>query len=247
MPSNYADAMLRNIIDEAQRALAIQDPIGRADIISGQLQPYAGWALRWAIEDCRATGMTWQVIAGVLGRSYPAILRQFEAGGPVYTARAAQSPDTRNFDGQTPLRRAATALAKQMLGLGMQRPDTFTYAHLHEAVDQLVTAQCVTDDPAPLLQATRDVLALAEVMHLHATAQSFEVEAEGVIWEILGELKACYERDRGQIEAAHSIQAARREADEVVRQTLQQMAAETHSRIGSSIFEQHVSPDDDDR
>ena len=53
MPSDYADAMLRNIIDEARRALA-QDPAGRADIISGQIQPYAGWALRWAIEDCRA-------------------------------------------------------------------------------------------------------------------------------------------------------------------------------------------------
>jgi hypothetical protein len=242
MPSNYADAMLQNIIDEASRALAIQDPIGRADVISGQIQPYAGWALRWAIEDCRAAGLTWQTIAGVLGRSYPALLRQFEAGGPVYTARAAQSPDTRNYDGQTPLRRAATALAKQMLGLGMQRPDTFTYTQLHEAVDKLVDAQCVTDDPTPLLQATRDVLALAELLHPHATAQPFEVEAEGAIWEILDELKACYERDRGQIEAAHSIQTARREADDVVRQTLQQMAAETRSRIGSSIFEQPTSP-----
>ena len=246
MPSTYADAMLQNIIDEARRALAIQDPIGRADIISGQIQPYTGWALRWAIEDCRAAGMTWQAIAGVLGRSYPALLRQFEAGGPVYTARAAQSPDTRNYDGQTPLRRAATALAQQMLRLGMQRPDSFTYAHLHEAVDKLATAQCVTDDPAPLLQATRDVLALAELLRPHATAQPFAVEA-AAIWEILDELKACYERDRGRIEAAHSIQAARREADDVVRQTLQQLAAETRSRLGSSIFEQPVSPGDDDR
>src|SRR5579863_8239324 len=141
MPSDYADAMLRNIIDEASRALAIQDPIGRADIISGQIQPYAGWALRWAIQDCRAAGMTWQAIAAVLGRSYPALLRQFEAGGPVYTARAAQSAETRNYDGQTPLRRAATALAQQMRGLGMHGPDTFTYAHLHEAVDKLAAAQ----------------------------------------------------------------------------------------------------------
>jgi hypothetical protein len=78
----------------------------------------------------------------------------------VYTARAAQSPGTRNYDRQTPLPRAATTLAKQMLGLGMHRPDTFTYAHLHEAVDKLVTAQCVTDDPAPLLQAAGEVLAL---------------------------------------------------------------------------------------
>jgi hypothetical protein len=248
MPRDYSDAMLRNIIDEARRALATQDPIGRADIISGQIQPYAGWALRWAIEDCRTAGMTWQTIAGVLGRSYPAILRQFEAGGPVYTARAAQSAGTRNYDGQTPLRRAATALAQQMLGLGMQRPDTFTYTHLHEVVDKLSSAQCVTDDPGPLLQAARDVLALAELLKPHATAHPFTVKTEREIWDALAELKACYERDRGQIEAAHSIQATaavQPEANDMVRETLQQMAAQTHSRIGSSVFEQPRSSGED--
>jgi hypothetical protein len=245
MPSDYGDAMLQNIIGEARRALAIQDPIGRADIISGQIQPYAGWALRWAIDDCRAGGMTWQAIAGALGRSYPALLRQFEAGGPVYTARAAQSADTRNYDGQTPLRRAATALAQQMRGLGMHRPDVFTYAHLHEAVDKLATAQCVTDDPGPLLQATRDVLALAELLRPHATAQPFKAEAEREIWDTLAELKACYERDRGRIEAGHSIQATAAtlaEANATVRASLLRMAEETHARIGSSVFEQPRSP-----
>jgi hypothetical protein len=66
-------------------------------------------------------------------------------------------------------------------------------------VDKLVTAQCVTDDPAPLLQAAGDVLALADVLRPNATAQPFTTEAEQEIWEILGELKACYERDRGQL------------------------------------------------
>lgn len=94
----------------------------------------------------------------------PALLRQFEAGGPVFTARAAQSADTRNFDGQMPIRRAATALAQQMVGLGIHRPDTFTYAHLREAVDRVATVQTVIDDPAPLLQATQEILALADVM-----------------------------------------------------------------------------------
>jgi hypothetical protein len=207
VPSNYTDAMLQNLIDEAKRALRTQDPAGRADIISGQIQPYAGWALRWAIEDCRAAGLSWEAIAAMLGRSYPALLRQFEAGGPVYTARAAHSADTRNYDGQTPLRRAATALAQQMQGLGMHRPDTFTYAHLHEAVDKLATAQTVIDDPRPLLQATREVLALAGVLRLHAQPFKFP-EAEGEIWDILDDLKACYERDRGQIKAANQLQAA---------------------------------------
>lgn len=207
MPSNYGDAMLRHLISEAERALSIQDPAGRADIISGQIQPYAGWALRWAIEDCRKTGMSWQAIAAMLGRSYPAILRQFEAGGPVFTARAAHSADTRNYDGQTPLRRAATALAQQMHGLGMRRPDSFTYAHLHEVVDKLASAMTVIDDPAPLLQATRDVLALADLLRPHAQPFKFP-EAEGEIWGTIGGLKACYERDRGQIEAAHQVQTA---------------------------------------
>ena len=38
-------------------------------------------------------------------------------------------------------------------------------------VDKLVTAQCVTDDPAPLLQAAGDVLALADVQRPNVTAQ----------------------------------------------------------------------------
>jgi hypothetical protein len=81
-------------------------------------------------------------------------------------------------------------------------------------VDKLVTAQCVTDDPAPLLQAAGDVLALADVLRPNATAQPFTTEAEQEIWEILGELKACYGRDRGQIQTAHNIQASQ-EADDV--------------------------------
>ena len=52
-------------------------------------------------------------------------------------------------------------------------------------MDKLVTAQCVTDDPAPLLQAAGDVLALADVLRPNATAQPFTTEAEQEIWEIL--------------------------------------------------------------
>jgi hypothetical protein len=201
--SDNADAMLRRLIDEAQRALRTQDPAGRADIISSSIQPYAGWALRWAIDDCRRGGMAWQTIAGLLNRSYPSLLRQFEAGGPVYTARAAHSAGTRNYDGQTPLRRAATALAQQMAGLGMHRPDSVTWTHLHEPVDQLASAQCITDDPEPLLRAAQTVLGIADRVRLTAEAQPSISKAERAIWPIIDELKACYERDRPQIEAAH--------------------------------------------
>ena len=36
-----------------------------------------------------------------------------------------------------------------MAGLGMHHPDTMTWAHLHEAVDQIVSAQCITDYRSP--------------------------------------------------------------------------------------------------
>ena len=85
----------------------------------------------------------------MLGKSYPALLRQYETGGPVYTVTPAQSPNSGNFDGQTPLRRAATALGQQVAGLGMTRPDCMTYARLAESVGMPTTAQGNIDDPAP--------------------------------------------------------------------------------------------------
>jgi hypothetical protein len=94
-----------------------------------------------------------------------------------------------------------------MQGLGMHRPDTFTYAHLHESVDKLAASQTVIDDPLPLLQATWEVLALAGVLRPHAQPFQFP-RAEREVWDMLDDLKACYERDRGQIEAAHQLQTA---------------------------------------
>ena len=41
------------------------------------IQPYAGWAFRWAIGDMRARGMSWTTIAGIVGRPHPTLLRQF--------------------------------------------------------------------------------------------------------------------------------------------------------------------------
>ena len=80
-------------------------------------------------------------------------------------------------------------------------------------MDKLVTAQCVTDDPAPLLQAAGDVLALADVLRPNATAQPSRPRPNRRYGRsILGELKACYERDRGQIQTAHNIQASQEAA-----------------------------------
>jgi hypothetical protein len=203
MADNYSDAMLRHIIDEARRALSIPDPAGRADIISSVLQPYTGWALRWAIEDCRARGLTWQAIAGMLGRSYPALLRQYETGGPVYTVTPAHSPNSGNFDGQTPLRRAAFALRQQIAGLANTRPDCMTYAHLAEASGNLTAALANTDDPAPLLRATYEMLAIAGRIRIHVPTPMPKLERE--TWATIDELRACYDRDRTEIETAHQV------------------------------------------
>ncbi len=76
MLATPSDAMLDRVMAEAQRALDALDPASRADIIARFVQPYSGWALRWAIDDCRAHGMAWTTIAGILDRPYSTVLRQ---------------------------------------------------------------------------------------------------------------------------------------------------------------------------
>ncbi len=204
MPSEYSDAMLKKIIEEAKRALSTQDPASRAGIISDSIQPYAGWALRWAVEDCRAHGLTWQVIASMLGKSYPAVLRQYEAGGPVYVVTPAQSANSGNFDAQTPLRRAATALGNHMAGLYGRQRDRMTYALLVEAASKVTEAQGNIDDPAPLLRACYEFTSLADRIRLHAQSQPM-TRQERETWTVIDELKAAYQRDKTEIETAHQV------------------------------------------
>src|SRR6266567_6771465 len=149
--STYSGAMLRRLLEEVQRALGTNDPASRADFLAGVIQPYAGWALRWAIEDMRAYGMSWTTIAGIVGRPHPTLLRQYQAGGPIYVHHGAHSQGTRNFDAQTPLRRAATELAQRMTTLAARDPNTSTGLHLRGRVDRLSKAQGVIDDPELLL------------------------------------------------------------------------------------------------
>ena len=205
MPSDYSDAMLRRLLEEVQRALSTQDPASRTDFLAGVIQPYAGWALRWAIEDCRARGMSWANIATIVGKPYPTIVRQLQAGGPVYAHQAAHSSNTRNFDGQTPLRRAATELAQRMAALAMRSPDTITCRYLRERVIQLSEAQRDITDPRPLLEATEVVLRAKNHMAGKVPTRDVMSEWERAVWEILDELDACYQRDKPEIETAHRV------------------------------------------
>jgi hypothetical protein len=197
--------MLHHLLEEVQRALRMQDPAGRADVLAGVIQPYAGWALRWAIEDCRLRGMSWASIAAIVGRPYPTIVRQIQAGGPVYVHQAAHSAATRNFDAQTPLRRAATELAQRMAGLAMRDPDSATNVYLREPVLRMSDAQATVKDPAPLLEATGVVVDAKIGITGQVPARDAMSEWERGVWEVLDELEACYRRDRREIEIAHDV------------------------------------------
>jgi hypothetical protein len=197
--------MLKRVLAEAQRALDAGDPANRADIIAKLVQPYAGWALRWAIEDCRERGMPWTAIASILERPYSTILRQMQAGGPVYAHQPAHSQGTRNFDAQTPLRRAATELAHRMTALAMTYPASVTSIRLSDRTDRLSTALGVINDPEPLLEATRVVLAAANGLDGKLPPRDAMQPEELAVWTILEELAICYRRDRPEIEAAHRV------------------------------------------
>lgn len=197
--------MLCRVIEEAQRALSARDPVRRADIIAQHLQPYAGWALRWAIEDCRARGMPWTEIARALDRPYSTVLRQMQAGGPVYAHQGAHARDTRNFDGQTPLRRAAAELAHRMTALAMSRPGSAITIHLRDRVERLSTAQTVIDDPEPLLEATRVALAAMNGIKGKISPPEAMPPEEKAVWSVLEELELVYRRDRPEIEAAQRV------------------------------------------
>jgi hypothetical protein len=207
MSSNYSDAMLRHLLEEVQRALSM-DSAGRADVLATVIQPYAGWALRWAIEDCRARGMSWASIALIVGKPYQTIARQIQAGGPIYLHQGAHSDATRNFDGQTPLRLAATELAQRMAGLAMRDHETLTNVYLREPVLKLSDAQGDVKDPAPFLDATKIVLEAKDAIAAKVSAREKMSRYERDVWEILDELEACYRRDRREIELAHEVMSA---------------------------------------
>lgn len=93
-----------------------------------------------------------------------------------------------------------------MLGLGLHQPDSLIHAHLYELVDSMTTAQTNTEDPAPLLQAVRGVAAMADRLRAAVEAGPM-TRREKEAWAALGELRACYDRDCQEIEAAHQVQS----------------------------------------
>lgn len=203
--ADEADLMLVRLKEEVQRALDTRDPATRANIFARSVQPLAGWGLRWAIQDCRDRGMPWTEIAGLLNRPYSTVLRQFQAGGPVYAHQAAHSRSTRNFDSQTPLRQAATELAKRMGSLAVAYPSSITAFYLRARIEKLAGKLTILDDPEPMLAATRVVLAAANGIKDKLSTREEMPAEERAVWTILEELDICYRRDHREIEEAHRV------------------------------------------
>jgi hypothetical protein len=93
-------AFLRPSRSGPYRSVLRMDSADRVAAIGSILQPYTGCVLRQAVQDCRNRGMSWQAIAGLLGRSYPAVLRQFNAGRAAYAVASAQCAE--RVGGQRP-------------------------------------------------------------------------------------------------------------------------------------------------
>lgn len=202
--ADESDLMLLRVKEAVERAFNA-DPASRVYILAQSVQPLSGWALRWAVQDCRERGMPWTEIAGILNRPYSTVLRQFQAGGPVYAHQAAHSQNTRNFDGQTPLRQTTTELAKRMGSLALSCPGSITAIHLHARIERLASALSVLDDPKPMLEATRVVLAGANGIKDKLQPREELPAEERAVWNILEELDICYRRDHTEIEKAHQV------------------------------------------
>ncbi len=80
------------------------------------------------------------------------------AKGPVYLHRPAYSQASRNFDGQTPMRRAGIQLADRMAALWWTNPESVTHGRLWPAVRALSKGQGIAPDPEPMLAGARTLL-----------------------------------------------------------------------------------------
>jgi hypothetical protein len=196
--------MLRHLADAVNRALNANDPINRAQIIAQQIQPYSGWALRWAIRDTRETGTSWPSLGHALGQEQATIYRQFQGGGPVVAVRPYHTAGTRNDDGQTPVRQAATKLAQQIQPPTVELQNSPTAA-LYLPVRAMADAM-TSPEPEPLLRTVSYVLEVADKLaddHGYPAVASFPQET--AVWEALGTLRTVFARDRELIRAAAEV------------------------------------------
>ena len=148
--------LLERIAAEAQRAQGL-DPLEQARALAKLIQPYAGWALREAVLDCREDGMSWSALAPEVGLSQAVLSRQVRANGPVVTIAAYYGADSRNAGGQTPLRAAAVRCQRACEALTLAERSSALGQDLYIAV--LAMAQALGANQAtPLLRTAGEVV-----------------------------------------------------------------------------------------
>jgi hypothetical protein len=94
-----------------------------------------------------------------------------------------------------------------MTALEMTDPASVTSIHLGDRVARLNTAQGGIDDPEPLLEATRVVLAGMNQIRQQAPVPppGGMPPAEKAVWTILEERELIYRRDQREIEMVHRV------------------------------------------
>lgn len=196
--AGYAAALMRHVVQEIERAMNAQHPLEQLGILAA-VQQEAAWATRFAMSDCRRAGLSWPTLAGALGATHSTLLRQFEAGGPVVTARPA-GPAGDN--GQGPLRQAATRVLNALAvpGAALKAADT---TQLIAAAELMGKVMLVVDAEA-LLRAVARVLGAGAAIE---TAQDGPLTAaESRLRAALRDLHTIYDRDRLLIMAVDATQ-----------------------------------------
>ena len=190
----FAEQILRHLASEAERA-ANADPFSRLQILATSIQQLAGWATRWAIGDLRRKGMSWAQIAAAVGAQHSTVLRQYQSGGPVITARPA-GPN--GDDGQGPLRRAATKLVHATFPTTalQNSPTGRLYLPVQAMADSMLTPVA-----RPLLTTVKQVLAEADTLTAKGYPATAAFEQERAVWEAIGTLREVFTRDQLLIEA----------------------------------------------
>lgn len=206
---DVTNQLIERMAERLERARATEDPVERARI-AGQVQWYAGWTMRSAVDECREdVEMSWPALSRQLAMGQSTLYDQHVVGGPIIVARPQRSPNkgagesviNRSPDGQGPLRRAVTALGHMMMAQDAAFQETRTARQLWDAVQNLTGALADTagsDTPEPLLDAVEAALRAAEEL-AGEPVYAIENVYEQKVRALLDELKKVRDRDRDLI------------------------------------------------
>ena len=198
--AGFANGLMQHLTQQIWRAKEAKHPLERLGILAA-LQQEAAWATRFVMSDCRRDGYSWPTMAGVLGSTHSTLLRQYQAGGPVVTARPA-GPAGDNAQG--PLRQAATRVLNALAvpGAAVKAEDA---AALDYAAQQMGKVMRVVDAEA-LLHWVRRVLAAGTA--IEKTADGPLTAAESRLRAALRDLHTIFDRDGLLIIAVAATQEA---------------------------------------